>query len=90
MNDVWTWLIAVIALVGAITNTQKWVISYWLYLVANGAWIIWACYYEVWPQFVLFLGFEIITIYGLIRWTKDNKSIKFKKEQEKVWKRRKA
>lgn len=73
----YTWLITVIAIIGAVANARKKRCGFALWIISNG----YLCVYDLWlglyPQALLYAAFLLISIHGLAHWTEkpSNKAV---------------
>lgn len=67
----WTFLIAAAALVGTVANVYKkqWCFAVWV--VTNTAWAVYDYWIGARWQAVQFTVYDVISVWGLIKWKKD-------------------
>lgn len=63
------WVAALLALVGAVLNVYKTQWCFILWSVANTLFIALNVHHGLWSQAVLFTGYLIISIVGLVKWS---------------------
>lgn len=72
--EIFTWLLALIAIIGVVLNIKKKPSGFVFYTVANIGWIVVNMKHEIYAQAFLFSVFTCLSIYGWISW-KFDKSI---------------
>jgi hypothetical protein len=67
-----SWAITILSLIGVIANIykKKWCFMIWVF--TNGFWCIWDFKHGLYSQSALFLVYFCLSIWGLIKWSRDD------------------
>jgi len=65
-----TWIIAIVALVGAWLNARTNIFGFVLWIFTNGFWVYHNVRIGQYAQAILYAAFLLMAIYGLIKWNK--------------------
>jgi len=70
MIEYFGWLLAIISIIGAITNAlgSKWGFVAWI--IANVGWIVFSIQNQIYEQIPIWIVFIVISSYGFIKWSK--------------------
>jgi nicotinamide riboside transporter PnuC len=63
-----SWVLALIAIIGVVLNIQKKPSGFIFYTISNIGWVLVNLYYEIYAQMFLFSVFTVLSIYGWISW----------------------
>lgn len=66
------WIICVLSIVGVILNIYKNKLCFYIWLVANVAWVIVDFYKGIYGQGVYFIVCVLTCIWGIKKWSKDD------------------
>jgi len=64
------WIATVFSLVGGVLNALKIKICFYLWLIANFIWIVYAYYHGMYGQLLTWIVFSLIAGFGLYQWSK--------------------
>jgi nicotinamide riboside transporter PnuC len=63
-----SWVLALVAIIGVILNIQKKPSGFIFYTISNIGWISVNFYYEIYAQMFLFSVFTVLSVYGWWNW----------------------
>jgi nicotinamide riboside transporter PnuC len=66
-----SWIITALSVGGAIYNARGKVFGFYIWIVANIAWIAFDIYIKSYSQAALFAVYTIISVYGIYTWKKN-------------------
>ena len=58
----------VLSLSGAVLNALGYVEGFWVWLVANGLWIVFSVRLRRWGLVSLFAAYEVLAVVGIVAW----------------------
>jgi len=76
--NIFGWVSAGLSMTGLYLNARKIVYCWYVWIGSNITWQIYYIHRKDFPAMVLWLAFLFFNIYGLIKWTKDEKNIRAK------------
>jgi nicotinamide mononucleotide transporter len=65
-----SWIIVAASIIGAIYNARAKILGFYIWVVANVAWVVYDLYIGSYSQAALFVVYTIISIIGIIQWRK--------------------
>jgi hypothetical protein len=68
-----TWILVALSLAGNVFVIKKNITGQWLWAIANIGWISFNLYIEVYSQAFLFAAYLVISIWGIIAWSREDK-----------------
>lgn len=72
MNNLFTWIATVVALIGTILNCKKIKWCFYLWTATNIMWLVWDIKNGTISRAVLDFVQLALAIYGIYEWSKDN------------------
>ena len=73
--DSFSWVLVAMSLAGNIFVIQKNVMGQWLWAFANVGWIFFDLYKDAYSQAALFAAYLVLSIWGIIAWSKQDKKV---------------
>ena len=72
----YTWIIAVASIIGTVANIyqKRWCFIIWA--ITNSAWFVYNLRLGLYSQATIYIVYLILAIWGLIKWSKENKTAK--------------
>jgi len=68
-----SWVIASLAVFGAVLNARKNIKGFYIWVVSNLCWIVYNCVIHEYALAVLFGVYTVISMYGIHQWRKQKK-----------------
>lgn len=72
VEQIFVWTLTALGITGALLNAKGKIISFYIWAPANTFWVFYFIYKEQFAPAFLFTVYAIISIIGVISWTKDN------------------
>ena len=70
----YTWIIAVVSIIGTIANVyqKRWCFIIWT--ITNGFWAMYDLRLGLYSQATIYIVYLVLAIWGLLKWSKENKT----------------